>query len=56
MTTREHLEGTPHMGPSNLEVMDYAARIGVSIKDIPSYIPPSCSGVQDRKPTNNQRY
>ena len=44
------------MGPLRLEVMDSAARAGVSIKDIPSYIPPSQLGAQARKPTKNQRY
>ena len=38
------------------EVMDSASREGVSIKDIPIYIPPSWHGAQAKNPTKNQRY
>ena len=55
-TTRAHKEGTPQTGPSSLEVMDFGATAGVSIKDIPGYIPPSGPSAQAKKPTKNQRY
>ena len=35
--------------------MDSPTKVGVSIKYIPSYIPPIRSGVQARKPMKNQR-
>ena len=44
------------MGPLSPEVMDSTVRVGVSIKDIPSYIPPSQPDARSRKPTKNQRY
>ena len=44
------------MGPLRSEVMDSDARSGVSIKDIPGYIPLSWPGVQAKNPTKNQRY
>ena len=56
MNTREHEEGTPYMGKSSPEFMDYAARAMMSIKDIPGYVPPSRPGAQAKKSTKNHRY
>ena len=44
------------MGPSSPRVVESIAREGVSIKDIPIYIPPSWHGAQAKNPTKNQRY
>ena len=56
MTTMEHEHGTPQMGTLIPEFMDSITREGVSINDIPGYIPPSQPRAHARKPTKNQRY
>ena len=49
----KEVEEVAQMRPSRLGVVQLAAKVGVSTKDIPRYIPPCGIGAQPRKLTKN---
>ena len=49
-------EVAAHMGPSTSSVEDSSSQIGVSMVDIPGYVPPCRPDVKPRNPMKNQRY
>ena len=55
-SARAQEEVVAQSGPSTLGAMESSARIGVSIADIPGYVPPTRPVANPRKMTKNQKY